>query len=200
MNEISNYLQKIFTSLEPKVIASWTIVWGIVSYLAFPEASYQTAATAVLVMIVLDIITKYYALARANNGLFNAFKVGAISSNSFFKGSAKKLVTFMILAIMAGLSYRVQPIGGVSLVMASVVYSIMFLRECQSILENLRDAGHDGLEWFLIFLKRKEKKILGEGEQGSDAIEQIKSNPDYYEELLQSIDQVNKGKNNTPTI
>ncbi len=43
--------------------------------------------------------------------------------------------------------------------MATVVYTVVFLREAQSILENLCDAGAD-LQWLLIWTRKKEKQIL----------------------------------------
>lgn len=42
---------------------------------------------------------------------------------------------------------------------ATVVYSIIFLREAQSILENLCDAGAD-LKWLLIWNRKKQEQIF----------------------------------------
>ena len=46
-----------------------------------------------------------------------------------------------------------------SIFFATVVYSIIFLREAQSILENLCDAGAD-LKWLLIWTRKKQEQIL----------------------------------------
>ena len=49
--------------------------------------------------------------------------------------------------------------AGVAAFLGTVVYSVLFLRECQSILENLDDAGSD-VGWLLTIVKKRKKKIL----------------------------------------
>ena len=39
------------------------------------------------------------------------------------------------------------------------MYAVLFLRECQSILENLDDAGND-VGWLLTIVKKRKNKIL----------------------------------------
>jgi hypothetical protein len=81
-----------------------------------------------------------------------------------------------VVFILTGLSYRVTFFTQVSVFMATVVYTVVFLREAQSILENLCDAGAD-LQWLLIWTRKKEKQILeddskpkNEGSDDSDRI------------------------------
>ena len=73
-----------------------------------------------------------------------------ISSNRLWEGTKIKIFSYLIVAILAGLSYRVVQLEQLSIFFATVVYSIIFLREAQSILENLCDAGAD-LKWLLIW-------------------------------------------------
>jgi hypothetical protein len=61
--------------------------------------------------------------------------------------------------ILAGLSYRVAPLKEMGIFFATVVYAVMFLREGQSVVENLMDGGAD-LGWLLFWVKRKQKQIL----------------------------------------
>ena len=61
-----------------------------------------------------------------------------------------------------------------SVFLATVVYTVIFLRESQSVIENLCDAGAD-LNWLLIWTKKKQKQILETDEvivKGGDIIEQ----------------------------
>lgn len=160
--EVWDYVAKIFVSVKPTLLSIWAVVVSGLNYVLFPDQAYVPTAVAVLIMIITDVITKYYSLGKINGGIVNAFRIGAISSNSFFKGTVRKLLTYMIIMIMAGLSYRVAPIAGVAVLLSNVIYSILFLRECQSVLENFRDAGITEFNWLLDLLKKKEKKILNE--------------------------------------
>lgn len=64
-----------------------------------------------------------------------------------------------MVAILVGLSYRVVQLEQLSVFLASVVYSILFLREAQSVLENLCDAGAD-FRWLLRWTKNKQDQIF----------------------------------------
>jgi hypothetical protein len=62
-----------------------------------------------------------------------------------------------------------------SVFLATVVYTVIFLREAQSILENLCDAGAD-FKWLLLWAKKKERQILEDDkeiEKESDDDERI---------------------------
>ncbi len=169
MNEILNYLNKTFTSLKPEISGFFAVVWSGVNYLLWPDATFKAASISVLICIVLDILTKYWSLSR-DGGLIKAFKNKVINSNTFFVKTARKLIVYMIVLILCGASYRLTPVAGISIITASIIYSIMFLRECMSVLENLRDGGISDFNWLLDILRRKEKQILNntEDEQGND--------------------------------
>ncbi len=152
---LTDYFIKLTADNKP----IWAVVLSAIHYGMFPEKCFETAAMAVVVAIVLDIFTKYLALAKGAGGLWKAIKKRDISSNSLWQGTSIKVISYCVVFILVGLSYRVTFFTQVSVFMATVVYTVVFLREAQSILENLCDAGAD-LQWLLIWTRKKEKQIL----------------------------------------
>lgn len=152
---MGEYLKNAFENAQP----FWAILLSSIMYIMFPEQAYLTAFCAVLGVMLLDIITKYYAIGCKNGGLWKSLKTRKINSNSMWAGTSRKIFSYLIIFIMVGLSYRVSPIAGMAAFLGTVVYSVLFLRECQSILENLDDAGCD-VEWLLTIVKKRKKKIL----------------------------------------
>ncbi len=155
MEHFLDYCSKAASGSKP----FWGCLLGVLNYILFPDEAFFTAAVAVGGTMILDIITKYVALSAKNGGFCNAFKTRAINSNSFWSGTAIKLYSYLVIAILAGLSYRVVQLEQVSVFFASVVYTILFLREVQSICENLRDAGAP-VEWLIFWTKKKQDQIL----------------------------------------
>lgn len=152
MNE---YLKNAFESVQPIC----ALLLSAIMYVMFPESSYLTAFCAVIGVMLLDIITKYYSIAVHHGGIWKSIKGKFINSNSMWVGTSRKIFAYLIIFIMVGLSYRVTTIAGISAFLATVVYSVLFLRECQSILENLNDAGSD-VGWLLSIVKKRKNKIL----------------------------------------
>lgn len=168
MNE---YLKNAFENVQP--IAA--LFLSAVMYVLFPESSYLTAFCAVVGVMVLDIITKYYSIAVHHGGLWKSIKGKYINSNDMWVGTSRKIFAYLIIFIMVGLSYRVSPVAGVAAFLGTVVYSILFLRECQSILENLDDAGSD-VKWLLAIVKHRKEKILEEeGINADGTIKEVKT-------------------------
>jgi len=151
------YLESALENVKPV----WAFFIAVLNYVLFPEQAYLAAFCAVLVMMIIDILTKYYSIAALNGGLLNSIKTGKINSNSMWVGTSRKIVDYLIVFIMVGLSYRVSLVAGAIVVLGNVIYSLLFARECQSVLENLEDAGHD-VGWALKIIKRRKKKILEE--------------------------------------
>lgn len=148
-------MKNAFESVQP----IWAVLLSATMYVMFPEQAYLTAFCAVLGVMVLDIITKYYSIGCQNGGLWNSIKLRKINSNSMWTGTSRKIFSYLIIFIMVGLSYRVSPVAGVTTFLGTVVYAVLFLRECQSILENLDDAGSD-VGWLLVIVKKRRNKIL----------------------------------------
>jgi phage-related holin len=155
MKDWMNYWDKLCSGLTPVI----GCVWGALNYVLFPDHAFLTAFLAVWAAMLLDIATKYMALSHKGGGFRNATKTRVIDSNTLWRGTSIKLVSYLIVSILAGLSYRVTMLTQASVFMATVIYTVIFLREAQSILENLCDAGAD-LNWLLIWTRKKEKQIL----------------------------------------
>lgn len=159
MEQIKCYLAKAMTGIKPFI---GTILTAI-SYVMFPEQAYATAAFALGIAMLMDIFSKYVAISVKNGGFKKAFKNKKIFSRTLWEGTKVKLITYLSISIMVGASYRLNALPdaflAVSRFMATVVYTVLFLREFQSMLENFRDAGAD-VDWLLIWTRNKEKEIL----------------------------------------
>lgn len=153
---IMDYLGKTVTAVRPM----WIFLVSVINYVLFPDEAYVPAFIALMVAVVLDIITKYYSISVQRGGLKKAISTKAISSASLWQGTWRKLVSYFVVMILAGLSVRVTMLISVAVFLSTVAYSIMFLREAQSCIENLMDAGHEDVEWLLFYLKRKQKDVL----------------------------------------
>lgn len=163
MDQFIDYIHKNLSGL--KTLAAFML--GGVNYLMFPDAALANAAYAVGVCIILDIFTKFRAISKRHGGYMRAVRKSKISSQMLWDGTRTKLYSYLVVAILAGLAYRVIFFQQLSIFLGSVVYAVLFLRESQSIVENLIDAGAQ-LEWLLLWTKRKEKQIL-EIEEESEA-------------------------------
>ncbi len=156
---MGEYLKKLFQ------VDILFLISGVGAFLykfLFPEKQYLYGAGAVLVIMVLDLATKLYALSKQSGGLKKAFIEQKISSNSFYKGTRDKLLVFGILIIVGGCAYRLTFISGVGVWFTQLVYTLMFLRDLLSILENLRDAGVGGLRIFEKVVKKKMSEYVDE--------------------------------------
>jgi phage-related holin len=149
------YLNQAYLSVKPVLI----FIGGGLSYVLFPHQAFQTYAYILLMVTVFDVLTKYHSIAVKNGGLIKAFKEGHISSSKFWLGTRRKIVSYLTIMTLLGLSVRFEALGVVASFMSTLVYFLLFLRESQSILENLIDSGHSELEFFLKFITRKEKQV-----------------------------------------
>lgn len=171
---MTDYFEKMITGAKP----IWAFFIALINYVLFPDKAFETAAMAVGAAIILDILTKYMALVEEAGGLKPAIGNRTINSNRLWEGTRIKLISYLIVFILAGLSYRVTMLHQASVFLATVVYTVIFLREAQSILENLCDAGAD-LKWLLIWTRKKERQILEE-----DKKQNPKDKEDDYDEQI----------------
>jgi phage-related holin len=167
MDQFYDYAHKALTGCKPIVA---TLIAGL-NYLLFPDHAFATAAYAVGTCMLLDIFTKYVSLSAQSGGYIKAVKTCRISSKALWHGTRIKIYSYLIVAILVGLSYRVVQLEQVSVFFGTVVYAVLFLRETQSILENLVEAGAD-LGWLLLWTKQKEKQILELKEEEPDGTEE----------------------------
>lgn len=149
------YVNKAFTGAKPflGLVASW------MGYIVFPEKVYFLSLMAVLGAAFLDIITKLIAICKKHGGYKEAVKAKKLFSKSLWEGTKVKIFSYLIISILTGLSYRVVYLKEAGIVIASFVYSVMFMREFQSNVENLIEAGAD-LHWLLLFSKKKNKELM----------------------------------------
>lgn len=156
VGEVITYITDAVALVKPV----WAFFMSVVSYVLFPDKAFIPAAIALVGATILDIITRYYALSVNNQGFRNAVKTHVINSENFWTGTRKKIIGYLVVMILSGLSVRITPLTQIAVFMATFAYSIMFLRESQSVIENLIDAGHSDLEWFLFWVKKKQENIL----------------------------------------
>lgn len=155
MEQLTEYTDKFLSGTKP----IWGFFMAACSYILFPDQAFFTAACAVGAAILLDIITKFRSLAKKSGGYWAAVQAGTISSNKLWEGTRTKIFSYLVVAILTGLSYRVVQLEELGVFLATVVYSVIFLREFQSCIENLCDCGAD-LKWLLFWARKKQKQIL----------------------------------------
>jgi len=137
----------------------WAFLFAVFNYLVCPSAAYLPAITAVWAAVILDILTRLFANSRQSGGFFKAVKAKAISSDTLFNRTVIKVVAYLSLQILAGLSMRVLPLEQVSIAVATIIYSFLFVREATSVVENLVEAGAEDLKPLLFWLKKKEAAL-----------------------------------------
>lgn len=166
LRNIWDYVDKAFAGAKPMVGA----LSGFLFYVCFPERAYLLALMAVLAAALADIATKSYSICKNNGGYRNAVKTKKLFSKQLWKGTEVKIVAYLTISILTGLSYRVIYLKEAGILLASFVYSVMFMREFQSNIENLIEAGAD-LQWLLLFSKKKNKELLKFYEEENEVTE-----------------------------
>jgi len=156
MKEIMGCVHSAWLRVDPIV----TFVWAGICWVLFPEAAYIPAAVAVGTAVILDLLSKIYALSVTNGGYIRATRERKISSDILWNKCRTKLFAYLGTMVLAGLAFRVAPFKLAGTVISTVAYSIMFIREWQSVTENFILAGADGLRPLLYLLRRKEWEIL----------------------------------------
>lgn len=149
---MGEYLKKLF---QVDLLFYISAVGALLYRFLFPEKQYLYGAGAVLVIMVLDLATKLFSLSRQGGGLRQSLADRKISSRAFAKGTFDKLLVFGIMLIVCGCAYRLTIISEIAVWFTQLVYTLMFLRDLLSILENLRDAGVGGLRIFEKAVKKK---------------------------------------------
>lgn len=173
LKNIYDYIENAFTGAKPFFGA----ILGFFTYVCFPDKAYLLALMAVIAAAFMDIVTKSYSIIIKNGGYRKAIKNKELFSKTLWKGTERKMIAYLTIAILTGLSYRVIYLKEAGIILASFVYSVMFMREFQSNIENLIEAGAD-LHWLLLFSKKKNKELMKpyeeeEKHKESEDIEQI---------------------------
>lgn len=155
IKDIIEYLSRAFTGKKPLIGA----ILGVLGTTLFPIPFYRTSFIAVMIAALCDAITKNYAICKKYGGYKNSVKLKKVFSKTLWKGTEVKLVSYLTIALLTGLSYNVVYLEQMGIFIASFVYSVMFMREFQSNIENLIEAGAD-LHWLLLFSKKKNKELM----------------------------------------
>lgn len=137
----------------------WAFLFAVFNYLVCPNAAYMPAIAAVWVAVILDLLTRLFANSRNAGGFFKAIKARAISSDTLYTKTVIKVVAYLSLQVLAGLSMRVLPLEQVSIAVTTIVYSFLFIREATSVVENLIEAGAEDLKPLLFWLRKKEANL-----------------------------------------
>ena len=143
------YIRSLFNNCA--MVTVGTIGGTILAFL-FPESIYLTSFFVVLGIMLLDLITKLFALAKQNGGFKKAFKAHKINSKKFGKGTLDKLIILFVFTIVCAASYALMPVLARAM---QIGYVLMFLRDVLSIIENLTEAGVSGLSMFKKIIKKK---------------------------------------------
>ncbi|WP_161568779.1 phage holin family protein [Exiguobacterium sp. SH5S4] len=167
LKESTEYMLKAWLAINPYLL----ITWGFVSYILFPVDSYQTYAMIVLGVLTTDLLTKYYAISKTNGGLLNSIRIGKLTSQAMWIGTRKKLLSYLVIMVFVGLAYRFEQLSALALMIGNISYAIMFLREMQSIFENMVQAGHKDLSIWLVWTKRNRESLekLAESAEEEDS-------------------------------
>lgn len=150
--DIGSYIMKLFDN---NCLVAISAIGAFIYRFVFPEPQYLAGAAAVLGVMLLDLSTRLFALARTHGGLKKACVDHIINSHSFGKGTVDKLMVFGIMLIICGLAYRLTIVSAIAVWFTQVVFTLMFLRDVLSIVENLIEAGVQGLGPFKKIVTKK---------------------------------------------
>lgn len=139
--------------------AIWAFMLSAFYYLICPSAAYQPAIAAVWIAVILDIFTRLFANSCKSGGFIKAIRLRTISSDTLFSRTVIKVVAYLCLQILAGLSMKVLPLQQLSIAVATVTYAFLFIREAISVVENLVEAGANDCKPLLFWLKKKEADL-----------------------------------------
>lgn len=176
LKESGEYMLKAWLAINPYLV----VAWGLVSYVLFPVDSYQTYAAIVVGVLTLDLLTKYYAIAKTNGGLRNSIRIGKLTSQAMWIGTRRKLLSYLIIMVFVGLAYRFEELSAVALMIGNLSYAIMFLREIQSVFENMVQAGHKDLSVWLVWTKRNRESL----EKLAETVEEVAQQAEPEEEKI----------------
>ena len=160
--------EQIKRYFENDVLIALGTIWAYIVTFLLPTSAIATSVGAVLIIMCLDLVTKLYSLARQSGGLRKAFKCRRISSNKFAKGTLDKLVIFGVMLVINGCAYNLMMIKDIAVWFSQVVFTVMFLRDVLSILENLHDSGIQGLGLFKKLVQKKLDNICEDPDEHED--------------------------------
>lgn len=187
IKNICGYISKAFTGSKPYL----AFIFSCVSYVIFPDEFHLYALVALLVASLMDIFTKSVSICVKNGGYRNAIRVKELFSKTLWKGTEIKIVSYLSIAILTGISYRMIYLKEVGIIFASFIYTVMFMREFQSNVENLIEAGAD-LDWLLLWSKKKNKDLMKEVEEETKDKDTAMVDETETVEEMEGVDEANE--------
>ncbi len=160
-------MHEIFEKVCDTVRPSIALLGAGITYVFFPEQSFVIWFIATWIAVVLDLFTKWFAIFANNGGIVNSIKTKAWNSDSMFHKTYIKIVAYLVLQILTGLSMRMG-FPHVNNAIATVVYSFLFFREFASNIENLIEAGADYLQPLLFWVKKKQDEVIPNDDKEKD--------------------------------
>jgi len=128
------------------------ILWAGFCYLVEPDAAFM----AVMILVLVDLISKLCAISMSSGGLIAAVNDGKLSSKRAFLGTVTKLIAYFCLGVLT-VQVRYIAAGDTAVTLSkTAVYAFLFVVEAISILENLVEAGLEPIRPILDKLKGKE--------------------------------------------
>lgn len=168
----------IDTLLHIKFIATsyGTHLWGsITGILLFLMGKPSAALYGLGALILIDIATRLRANAIKYGGYIQATKTGKIRSKLVVQGLMSKMIAYFSLICIGNIASYIVPIPMIHQGISSVIFTILFFVESQSILENLLDAEplNGNNRKFLNLLLLKFKKEMENVEKNITVTEMI---------------------------
>lgn len=133
------------------------IILGVICYLIEPGMTLY----ALSIVILLDLFSRLVAESHQHGGFYQAAKNGHISSDKMLKGTAIKIIAYFCVCAVAAQSKYVFGYEAAAELFGNIIYSILFLVECWSMLENFEEAGIQGFGWLKLFTRKKLEDLAG---------------------------------------
>jgi phage-related holin len=120
---------------------------------------YNAAMGALGILVVLDWLTKWWALSKSVGGFWIAWRTDVISSRGMRDGLSK-IFWYIVLLIAA---HQLESFRILGYVLGSapkeLLSSYLALIETKSLLENLRDTGMKGIDPLINLFSKKQNQI-----------------------------------------
>jgi hypothetical protein len=153
-------MDEVFRKVVDTVRPAVALCWACITWLILPEESFIIWTLALWIAVVLDCLTRWRVIFKKAGGIKKAVKTKAWSSQAMFEKTKDKIIAYLVIQILAGLSMRLVNIPYISNAVATAVYAFLFFREFSSNLENLIEAGADYLKPLLFWVKKKKNEAL----------------------------------------
>lgn len=162
----------------------WGTALGVFTFLVEPTAAFY----ALWVAVLFDLLSKIAAISYRHGGLVAATRCKALNSHTMFYRTFIKVLAYFTMTVLAHQSKAIVAIEGVDILFSTIIYSILFLVEVHSIIENLIEAGCDDLRPLLLRFQREKNRAV----HGVEDIAQDVYDNHYKNQLKEDGDAADK--------